>query len=110
MKKVIFSIGLAACLMFISTTPTFAFNFAVSSAIDQDSSVKKEITFAESPLSVQRAFTAEKVSADNILAIYEITDGKNITYKVKFTRDGKTWVTKYAPDGNLIERKEKTEK
>ncbi len=106
MKKLLFTLGLVACFSLAANAQT-----SISATSAQDSKAgKTEIQFTEAPAPVQRAFTVEKVNAENVIAVYQVVDGDKTFYKVKFTKEGKTYVSKYTPDGNLIDRQEKVAK
>jgi hypothetical protein len=106
MKKLLFTLGLAACFSLAGNAQS-----SISATSVQDTQAgKSEIQFAQAPAPVQRAFTVENVNPENVTAVYEITEGEKKIYKVKFTKNGKTYVSKYTPDGNLIDRQEKVAK
>jgi len=107
MKKLLFTLGLAACFSIAANAQT---SISATATAQDTKADKTEIQFTEAPAPVQRAFTVENVSPENVTAVYEITEGERKIYKVKFTKEGKTYVSKYSADGNVIDRQEKEAK
>jgi hypothetical protein len=105
MKKLLFTLGLIACVGMTANAQTTA-----NATTQGTEVVKQEIGIAELPHTVQIAFRDEQADYNQIAGIWEISDGGQKLYKIKFAKDGQTWVLKYAADGGLLERNEKKEK
>jgi hypothetical protein len=104
MKKLLFTLALVAGFGIAA----YAQTTTVSAQAPQET--KKEIYLSDAPHAMQLAFRDEMVQSPELLGVWEYQHEGQTMYKVKISKDGKTWVLKYAADGALMERIEKKEK
>jgi hypothetical protein len=104
MKKLLFTIALVAGLGIAANAQT------ATTTTQQNQTAKQEVHLSEIPHAVQLAFRDEMVQSPELLGVWEYQHEGQTMYKIKFTKEGQTWVLKYAADGALMERNEKKDK
>lgn len=101
MKKLLFTLALVAGFGIAANAQTSTV------AAQETTSAKQEVHLSEIPHAVQIAFRDEMVQSPELLGVWQYQSEGQTMYKVKFNKEGQTWVLKYAADGALMERIEK---